>query len=182
MRISGRPGRRRAGRRRRPILLGIGLGAVVALVVAAALVIAKRPNEARLTEADYEAAMAGWDEKGPASYDVDVELSGKRPGTIHVEVRDRQVTHMIRDGVEPRQRRTWDVWSVPGMFDTLGQELENARNPAASFNTPAASQMVMWAEFDVKYGYPRRYDRVVLGADFEVHWRVTRFEPIVGEN
>ena len=32
-------------------------------------------------------------------------LEGQRPGPVHVEVRDGEVTHMTRDGVEPRQRR-----------------------------------------------------------------------------
>jgi hypothetical protein len=48
----------------------------------------------------------------------------------------------------------------------------------ASFNSPRASEMIIRAEFDPKYGYPRQYDRVVLGTDFEIHWKVTRFEPL----
>jgi hypothetical protein len=41
--------------------------------------------------------------------------------------------------------------------------------------------MVMWTEFDPEFGYPKKYDRAVLGADFEVHWRVTRFNPLGGQ-
>src|SRR5262249_26374052 len=125
-------------------------------------------------------ALARWEKNGPADYELDVAIAGNRPGRVHVEVRKGEVVKMTRDDVEPKQRRTWDVWSVPGMFDTIGQELENAHDPARAFNTPGATQMVMWADFDRKLGYPLRYDRVVLGANFETHWRVTNFRDLTG--
>ena len=127
------------------------------------------------------AAVARWEKLGPADYDLDLELGGKRPGPIHVEVRNGEVTHMTRDGVEPRQRRTWDYWSVNGQLETIGQELEMAKEPRKSFGAPGAAEVVMWAEFDPHYGYPRRYDRVVLGADIEVHWQVVKFTPLDGK-
>ena len=58
-------------------------------------------------------------------------------------MRDGQVTHMTRDGVEPRQKRTWDCGRVPGQFDTIEQELDMAQNPAASFGSPGAAEVVM---------------------------------------
>jgi hypothetical protein len=166
-----------SARRHRPraIALGMALGLLVALVVFFA--IRRSANGTpRLTQEDYDAAVRRWDERGPASYDVDLELGGNRPGKIHVEVRGGEVTHMTRDGVEPTQKRTWDYWSVPGQLETIGQELQMARDPAGSFKAPGASQVVMWAEFDPELGYPQQYDRVVLGADFEVHWKITRFQ------
>ncbi len=138
--------------------------------------LAARSGAKQLTQADYEGALARWEKNGPASYNLDLELSGNRPGVIHVEVRDGQATRMTRDGVEPRQKRTWDYWTVPGQFDTIGEELEMARDPAKSYAVPGASRVVLWAEFDERYGFPKRFDRVVLGADLEVHWKVTRFE------
>jgi hypothetical protein len=159
----------------RPLALGMLLGLLVVVVAVGVYLIATRPNNRQLTQADYEAASARWDQYGPKNYKLDIELTGNRPGKIHVEVRDGEVVHMTRDGVEPSQKRTWFYWSVPGQLDTIGQELEMARDPAASFRNPAITQMVMWAEFDPKLGYPLKYDRVVLGADYEVHWRVTGF-------
>ena len=161
-----------------PLMLGIAAGSAVVLLVILAAAILFRDSTPRLTEAIYEAAVARWDANGPASYDLDLELTGNRPGKIHVEVRDGQVVHMTRDGVEPKQERTWYYWSVPGQLDTIGQELEMARDPAESFNSPKATEMVMWAEFDAKFGYPLKYDRVVLGTNFEIHWKVTRFEAV----
>jgi hypothetical protein len=165
--------------RSRSLLLGLGLG-LVATLVASILVsmVARHHHPPRLTRADYDAAVRRWEEHGPADYDLDLELSGNRPGNIHVEVRQGQVAHMTRDGFEPPQKRTWDYWSVPGQFDTLEEELHMAENPAAAFQARGASHMVMWAEFDPDWGYPRQYDRVVLGADYEVHWRITRFQAI----
>lgn len=178
---SSSPARRLS--RLRTLVIGAVVGFAVAVVALGAVLIFTRAAKApRLSEADYRAALERWEQHGPKSYDLDLELSGNRPGTVHVEVRDGEVTHMMRDGVEPTQRRTWYYWSVLGMFDTIGEELEMARDPAVSFHNPAASQMVMWAEFDAALGYPRRYDRVVLGADFEVHWRVTHFVAIQEKN
>ncbi len=71
---------------------------------------------------------------------------------------------------------------MPGQFDTIGEELEMSRNPAQSFDAPGAAQVVLRAEFDPQWGYPKRFDRAVLGADFEVHWIVTRFKVLSDKN
>lgn len=166
-----------ARRRLAPLVIGIGAGCFLTLLVLLAILFWTRERTPRLTEADLNAATSRWDQHGPSNYDLELELTGNRPGKIQLEVRHGEVTRMTRDGVQPTQKRTWDYWSVPGQFDTIAQELEMARDPAASFKTPQATQMFQWAAFDPKYGYPARYDRVVLGTDFEIHWQVTRFEP-----
>ena len=81
----------------------------------------------------YEAASRLWDEHRPANYNLDIEVTGNRPGRIHVEVRDGQAIQCLRDGVEPSQRRTWYYWTVPGMLDMIGQELDKVDDPAAGF-------------------------------------------------
>jgi hypothetical protein len=175
-----RPAARR-GTRARPLLLGISLGLLAALITVVGVALVMRRSRPQLTEAVYQAAVERWEKHGPRSYELDLELSGNRSGQIHIEVRDGEVTHMTRDGIEPKQRRTWDYWSVPGQLETIGQELDMARDPANSFKSKAVTGMVMWAEFDPQYGYPLVYDRVVLGGDFEVHWRITRFDAISAE-
>jgi Family of unknown function (DUF6174) len=173
-----RPVHSKANRRRlAPLMLGVGAGCFLAFVVLLAILFWTRERTPRLTEEYLNAAMSRWDQHGPSSYDLELALTGNRPGKIQIEVRHGEVTRMIRDGVQPSQKRTWDYWSVPGQFDTIDQELEMARDPAASFKSPTATQMIQWAVFDPKYGYPAKYDRVVLGTDFEIHWKVTRFEP-----
>ena len=176
------PTRTIARRRVGPIVLGTLLGLLGMVAVLTVVVFWSREKLPILTQADYDAALARWDRNKPSDYDLDLELHGNRAGQIHVEVRGGEVMHMTRDGVEPRQKRTWDYWSVPGQLDTIGQELEMSKTPAISFGAPGAAQVMMWAEFDAKYGYPRHYRRVVLGADFEVDWIVTRFDVLGRKN
>ena len=52
-------------------------------------------------------------EHGPADYDLDLELTGNRPGKIHVEVRDGEVVHMTRDGVEPSRSGPGTIGRCP---------------------------------------------------------------------
>jgi hypothetical protein len=170
-------------RRFRPAALVVGV-LFGAMAVAAGLLtyaFLNRNTTPLLTRADYEAAAARWNARGPANYNLDVLLTGNRPGKIHVEVRDGQATTMQRDGVVPRQERTWYYWTVPGMMDTIAEELEMAEDPAGSFGVSGASEVIQRAQFDPEFGYPRKYDRVVLGADFEIHWEVTKFEPLSAE-
>ncbi len=97
----------------------------------------------RLTRQAYENASRLWDAHQPAHYNLDVEVTGNRPSRIHVEVRDGQAIHCIRDGVEPSQRRTWYYWTVPGMLDTIGQELDKIDDPATGFGAAAGSSVVL---------------------------------------
>ena len=82
---------------------------------------------------------------------------------------------MTRDGRTPTQQRTWDYWSVPGMFDTIQTELDAAADRDGSFAGQPASQLVLRAEFDPQYGYPRRYHRILLHARQELEWEVVTF-------
>jgi hypothetical protein len=155
-------------------VLGLLLGGALA---AGALLIAYRDPTPELTQAAFEAAERQWSERGPRSYDMDLAIEGNRPGTVHVEVRGGEVVHMMRDGVEPKQRRTWGVWTVPGQFETIGLELDKADNPTEGFEAPPGARMVQRARFDPQYGYPARYHRIILGSNLELDWRVTRFVP-----
>jgi hypothetical protein len=165
------------------LVKGLMVGLVIALVISVLVAVVRhRAAPQPLTQEAYEAAVRRWEQYGPPNYDLDLELTEKRVGAVHVEVRDGEVVRMTRDGVQPSQKRTWDVWSVPGQLETIGQELEMAQRPAESFGVRGATQVVMWADFDARYGYPRQYDRVVLGADVEVHWKITRFDVISPKN
>jgi hypothetical protein len=154
---------------------GLVLGTLVSLVV---LVWLLREDLPLLTEDALAAAEARWADQGPADYDVDLRIEGTRGGTVHVEVRDREVVAMTRDGVTPEQRRTWYFWSVPGQFDTLREDLESAADPQQGFGAPSGTRAVLRAAFDPRFGYPRIYDRMLSGTALSVRWEVTRFEPI----
>ena len=131
-----------------------------------------------LTVADYEAAVECWESKGPKNYDSDIEIYGNRPGLVHIEVRGGEVARMTRDGVAPRERRTWDYWSVDGQLETIGQELEMAADPKTAFGRGATAQPDLNAHFHPDLGYPEVYRRSVPGAQQDMAWRVTRFETV----
>ena len=107
-----------------------------------------------------------------------VVLSGNQSGQIHIEVREAQATGMTRNGVSPKQQRTWVYWTVPGQFDTIEDEMEKAADPAHGFPAPAGSRVVQKADFDPMDGHPLRYHRIVLGTQLEIRWDVTRFEAV----
>src|SRR5689334_13869565 len=112
--------------RRAPLLWGMFGGVIAAIVGSFIYLLATSDRAPRLTREAYEAAVARWDAHGPADYNLDIELTGNRPSLIHVEVRDGHAVRMTRDGVQPRQERTWFYWTVPGQFDTIAEELEMA--------------------------------------------------------
>jgi hypothetical protein len=101
-------------------------------------------------------------------------------GLLYVEVRGGEVVKHTNNGRTPA-RRSWDYWSVEGMFDAMERELEISSDDVAASDR-GASQMVLRALFDPQYGYPRVFRRLALGAgagasNRDVRWEVTRFEP-----
>jgi hypothetical protein len=128
-----------------------------------------------LTEAELERAKKLWQEHGPTDYDIDVEIRGAQPGVVHAEIRHGAVLAQTRDNRVPPQW-TWDTWSVPGLFGTLEQDMEIAENPEREIQAAKGTKWQLRCEFDPRYGYPRRYHRLVTGGP-EVYWQVTSFVP-----
>lgn len=126
-----------------------------------------------LTEAQLDSAKKRWQEHGPANYDIDLEIRGTEPGNIHVEVRNRAATASTRDG-RPTPERTWNTWSVPGMFDTLVQEIQIAEDPEKAIQAAPGTKWRLRCEFDSELGFPRRYRRMVSGGRDE-NWLVSQF-------
>jgi hypothetical protein len=154
------------------------LGALVLVVGGALLLlqlfVARRLPE--MTEARFEAAQSLWETNGPKSYDMDIDITGAQPGKVHIEVRDGTPTAMTRDGRAPDQR-TWATWTVPGMFRMLVDEFAIKEDPAHKGQGPPGAEVWLRAEFDLRYGYPRTYQRIFTGGGPQVEWHVTRFEP-----
>jgi hypothetical protein len=151
------------------VLLAIG-------VVAAVLQIFVAQRLPELTAARLQAARELWDSQGPDNYDLDVEIRGAQPGSVHVEVRNGIVTAMTRDGRSPPER-TWNVWSVPGQFETLERELDLAEDPQHEMGAAAGTKLQLHCEFDPESGIPRQYHRYTTGDAPEVYWRITAFDP-----
>lgn len=165
--------------RRSTVIVGIAVGALLTLI--SALIIAVglyRDPLPLLTAESLAAAETRWQEAGPKSYQLHVEISGRQPGVVELTVRDGEVTEMTRDGRAPDQRRTWAAWTVPSQFDMLHLELNHEQNSEQGYGAPAGSQAIVKAEFDPRFGYPRRVRRQVIGANLDMEWRVTRFTPL----
>ncbi len=152
------------------VLVGLALGGAIAVEL---FVVERLPQ---LSEPNLVAAEKLWEQKGPKSYDLDLTIEGAQPGVVHVEVRDGVTTAMQRDGLAPQQRRVWDVWAVPGMFETIERELDLAADPQHEMDLAANAKVDLRAEFDPTYGYPARFHRIVFGGGPEVYWRVTNFQ------
>ena len=152
----------------RPVLttaFGILAGLAV-LVVFLELFVAHRLPP--MTEDSLDAAQKRWAAAKPASYNLDLEIRGGDPGTAHVEVRDGEVVACQRNGVTPDERRVWDVWTVPGQFETLQRELQLAADPVHQMDATPGTQLTLQCEFDPHYGYPQQYHRIVVGSAPEV--------------
>jgi|SRR3972149_5495961 len=165
-----------AGRRISPAMLFglVLLGALAGAVVMLPWFVGRPLPE--LTEAALDAAEERWSERGPANYDLDLEIQGAQPGDVHVEVRGGRATAFQRDGRTPAQQRTWEVWTVPGQFEMIERELELAADPVHEMQTEPGTQLGLRCEFDPDYGYPRQFHRMVFGGGPEVYWRVTDFQ------
>ncbi|HEX4129715.1 MAG TPA: DUF6174 domain-containing protein [Pirellulales bacterium] len=157
-------------------VLAIAAGSLLGLTATAIAVflLLRNPTPA-LSRAALDEATERWRRAGVRDYDLDVEILGRQPGLVHLEVRAGNVTAMTRDGRTPGQRRTWEAWTVDNQLATIGDELDHAAEPVRGFGAPPGSQVVQRAAFDPQLGYPRDYQRSVLGTPLEVEWRVTNF-------
>jgi hypothetical protein len=170
---------KRSPRRIRALVVGAILGMMVTagfLIVIG--VILFREVVPPLTEADFQAALERWRGHQPKSYDCDIEIFGNRPGTVRVEVRDGVTTKMTRDGVAPRERSTWEYWTVEGQFDTIERELEMAESSKPVFGASQTARPILNARFHSELGYPEVFRRSVPGVQQEMGWKVIRFEAV----
>jgi hypothetical protein len=154
-------------------LIGVALLIIAGLLALKVFVADDMPV---LTEAAFQAATEQWQARGPASYDLDVQIGGAQPGVAHVEVRDGEVAAATRDGL-PLQDWNKDEWTVLGQFEALEREFEFAADPQGEMNAPPGAKISLRCEFDPEYGYPRRFHRYATGGAPEVYWRATRFTP-----
>ena len=163
---------RRLQKRALAVLLGAGLALAVGFAVLATWT---RPTTPPLTREALALARERWHAASVRDYDLDVEIFGRQPGVVHLEVRDGAPTAMTRDGRTPSQRRTWDAWTVEYQLSTIADELAGANDPARAFGAPADARVVQRAQFDPELGYPIDYQRAVLGTPLDVEWRTVRF-------
>lgn len=154
-------------------LLAFGAGLATLILVLEMFVARRIPD---LTLDRLETARLQWERAGPASYDLDLEIMGERPGPVRVEVRNGEVANVTINGRSPSPW-TRETWTVPGQFNTLEQELLLAEDPVHQMEATVSTKLRLRCAFDEQYGFPREYQRTVYGGGPDVYWRVTGFSP-----
>ena len=170
-------------RRRTTSILLSGLGGGLLAVVGVCVVLGFTSPEPlpSLTRESFDAAWAKWEEKGPISYDVGVNVTGRQAATYRVQVRHRNVSAATRNGYPLKSQRTLGTWSVPGMFNTIEIDLDRNEEVPTDGNPSAKPRLVLGCTFDAQYGYPKKYRRNELGTQMQVDWEVTEFRVVKGE-
>jgi hypothetical protein len=156
-------------------LVGAALG-ILAMLVALRLV--NRDPTPPLTPELFHAAHDRWKSAAPASYDIEVRVTGSQPAIYRVEVRDGLARAAWRNDQALTTRRTFDTWSVPGMFGTIGRDIESLERHAAGKADRFTPRLTLRAQFDPVYSFPARYRRLQQRSNVDVAWQVTEFRVI----
>src|SRR5262249_6144467 len=117
-----------------------------------------------------------WQAVAPADYDIKVRVTGSQPAVYRVEVRGGQPQAASRNGEPLLSRRTFGTWSVPGMFGTISRDIEAIEKHAGGKADRFTPRLVLRAEFDATYSYPKRYRRIEQWSNVDVAWEVVEFK------
>ena len=111
-----------------------------------------------LTLAALAHARARWNTAKITSYDAQYVING----TDHrITVRDGQTDSLLIDG-RPATSADPDVFSIPGIFDTLEADLDLLEMPSSPFGINATYRMLR-VRFNTHLGYVERYVRPTAG-------------------
>ena len=156
------------------------LTALVAAVVGtiALLVLLRLKNRyvaPLLTPAEFYAAQEHAKRLTPTNYNIEIHVSGTQPATYRVEVRNGIAQAAWRNDQPLGDHRTNAPRSDPGMFATIGRDIESVEKHAAGKADRYTPRVTLRAIFDPTYGYPAHYRRVQQRSTVEVTWDVTSF-------
>jgi len=158
-------------------LVGLALGVVATLV---ALRIINRDPTPLLTPEAFYAAGDRWKASAPADYNIEIQVAGPQAAVYRVEVRGGQPAAAWRNGQPLKQHRTFGTWSVPGMFSTMARDVDVVERRTAGHAKPGETELIVKAQFDPQYSFPRRYQRIEWGSRrgsdaVTVTWEVREF-------
>ncbi|MGC3966909.1 MAG: DUF6174 domain-containing protein [Pirellulales bacterium] len=123
---------------------------------------------------DLEAAMTRWNATALKNYDLTVVLDGRQTGELRMTVRNGEPQSLTRNGTPLKQPRTFEPWTVSGMFETLTTDFDNRDEAREKFGVEPSS-IHLRCEFDSQYGYPKRYLHQIYGRQQDLQWTVTEF-------
>jgi hypothetical protein len=151
------------------VAMGI-VGTVILCVIGLVLAILwQRDPTPPPTLGDLAAAEARWRMSGPASYDLDLETTGRLNERVHLEVRGGKPKVSTVNGQSPKDSRVWNTWTVPRQFEYIRADMER---PVA----PGATAPLIRVEFDLENGLPREYAFSAPGENRG--WRIVRFAAV----
>lgn len=130
-----------------------------------------------ITGESFTAARQRWRAADVDDYDIEIEVTnGGKLERYEVVVRDGTAETATRNGAPLTNRRTFETWSVPGMFGTVDSDWQHIDKRLSGKADASTLQLTVRTEFDSEYGYPKKYRRIEWGSAREVSWKVTRFE------
>ena len=165
-------------RRRRLRVSDVAVGAAVGglLMVVVLIAVSRHYATPPLTPETLEAARQRWQENGTSDYRLDIRVTGRQPSRYHVEVERGKPVHVLQNDREIA-RRNFSYWTVPGLFDVIEHDVDCSADPTDGFGARPGSTAVLRAEFDPRYGYPRKFERLILGEpQLDMTWEVTTFD------
>ena len=154
--------------------------AAIVLVLAALLPVACASSTQPLTADALAKLRRTWRAAGLRDYDLFWSTSGVRSARYRVFVRDgavQRIDSIQTDGtvIEAKPAEP-SMYSVDGLFRTLREELDQLAGDTP-FGKPKGTRCVLAFEPDPKLGYPRVFDRDVMGASKGVEIRVEKLVP-----
>lgn len=159
------------------MLLGAGLGTLATLVFFA---LQYRDPTPPLTPEIFNAALTRWKAAAPPNYDIEIRVTGPQAATYRAQVRGGKPHAAWRNDAPLTSLHSLGTWSVPGMFGTISRDIEAIERRAAGRAMPGSPELILKAEFDPQYSYPRRYRRIEWGSRrgsdaVTVTWEVVGF-------
>lgn len=157
------------------ILVGMGLGIVLAFFVARRFLGDPLPP---LSSEGLREAMARWQAAGIDDYLVQVEVQSRQQEHYSVQVKQGTPEQAWRNGQPLKHLRTFDTWTIPGMFATMSDDLARSERRGTTKDGADGSRLTLRCQFDERTGAPLRYRRIEWGNDLEISWQITKFEEL----
>lgn len=123
-----------------------------------------------LTRSSFEKAESRWKAANIADYQMKVKVRAIASEIYDVTVRNGRADSVFRNGEPLTQRRTMHTWTVPGMFDTIRDDLDSQEQ--ALRGVQGKQRLTLRAKFDTN-GVPIGYHRIEQSSPVEVTWEVS---------
>ncbi|MFO0898188.1 MAG: hypothetical protein U0836_12260 [Pirellulales bacterium] len=157
----------------------LGAFCVVSAVMIGVGLLRDVPRGEPLVRSEYDAALARWQAKRPASYDMDIYFySQNAPVDVHLEVRDGAAKLLTKNGVAMQQAARREEWTVDRLLKQIGEDLHIQEDPNLDFAVKPGVQVKLEGKFDESWGYPLFYRRLAHGSPVQYQYEVRAFKPI----